>query len=66
MWRLGLAICAWRGILHNLVRGHRHTARPAFIDTVILAVWPSYMLTSTPSHNDTYPASAKLPPLRRD
>ena len=38
VWRLGLVACAWRGVLHNLVRRHRYPVRIYFTDTLILVV----------------------------
>ena len=48
------------------VRGHRHPLRTASSDTGILMVRPSYMLTSSSSQINTYPALANLSPLSRD
>ena len=57
---------ALRGILHNFVCGHCHPLINVSSDTIVFAVCPSYILTSSPSHTDTYPASENFLPLRRD
>ena len=41
VWGLILLTWVWRGILHNIVRGHRHPVKTYFSETVILVVWPS-------------------------
>ena len=54
-----------RGILHNIVCGYRQPFRNASSDTVIVAVRPTYILTSSPSNTDTYADFAKFPLLSR-
>ena len=63
---LVLDIESWMGILQSLVVGHRHPLRTAFSETVMLAVFSSYIFTSLPSQMEMYPASENWPPLRRD
>ena len=63
---LRFVMLAWRGIHQSLVWRNLHPLRTSDLDTVIFAVRPSKMLTSSLSQMETYPVSANLPPLRRD
>ena len=56
----------WIGVRHTFVLGHIHPFSTASLDRVILTYCPSYKFTSLPSQMETYPASANLPPLRRE
>ena len=51
--RLVTVVC--RGTHHILVCGHRHPLRMAALETTILTVRPSWMLTSVSSQIEIYP-----------